>query len=116
MPVAYQHRQPLIRISEMYLIAAESTPDKSQAVAYFNNLRQHRGFDKSLDLQNTISDQILSNEISKEYQKEFIGEGQWFFYCKRKDREDMPLVTVPFSKGFYVLPLPDLEIEYGNRN
>ena len=43
--------------------------------------------------------------IGKEYRKEFIGEGQWFFYCKRTDQATLPNVQVPFSKAYYVLPI-----------
>lgn len=115
MPSAYKNRQPLLRTSEMYLIAAECTTDKEQAVAYINELRQHRGFDAIYDLQSDISETKLKEVIGKEYRKEFIGEGQWFFYCKRNDIEELPDASVPFSKSFYVLPIPQQEKEYGNR-
>lgn len=112
----YMNRQPLLRISEMYLIAAECAPGKADAVGYFNTLRQHRGFLENNNLASTVTDGILKAEIEKEYRKEFIGEGQWFFYCKRTGREDLPDMAVPFNKSFYCFPLPDVEIEYGNRN
>ena len=112
---AYKNRQPLLRISEMYLIAAECTTDKHQAVGYLNELRQHRGFDESFDLQTDIRDTDLKTTIAKEYRKEFVGEGQWFFYCKRNDTAELPDASVPFSKSFYVLPTPQQEMEYGNR-
>ena len=62
------------------------------------------------------TDEKLQTAIGKEYRKEFIGEGQWFFYCKRTDQATLPNVQVPFSKAYYVLPIPDQELEYGNRN
>ena len=40
----YNKRQPLLRISEMYLIAAECTDNIKDALKYVNELRQHRGF------------------------------------------------------------------------
>lgn len=114
---AYNNRQPLLRVSEMYLIAAECASSKKESLAYLNTLRQHRGFDVSNDLtEENISDDVLKDLIGKEYRKEFIGEGQWFFYCKRTDQASLPNVKVPFSKDFYVLPMPDAELEYGNRN
>lgn len=113
----YNNREPLIRISEMYLIAAECTDNKTDALKYINTLRQHRGFDSSNDLKDeNITEDMLQEIIGKEYRKEFIGEGQWFFYCKRKDIADLPDVKVPFSKSYYVLPIPDQEKEYGDRN
>lgn len=113
----YNKKQPLLRISEMYLIAAECATNTKDALVYINTLRQHRGFPKGEDVQEEgMTIEKLQTFIGKEYRKEFIGEGQWFFYCKRTDQEMLPSVTVPFSKGFYVLPLPDQEVEYGNRN
>lgn len=99
----------------MYLIAAECAVSRTEAISYFNTLRHHRGFDAGSDLSEIISEEILRNEISKEYRKEFIGEGQWFFYCKRINRKELPNAIVPFNENYYVLPLPDQEIEYGNR-
>ncbi len=115
---AYNNRQPLIRISEMYLIAAECAGSKKEALEYFNTLRQHRGFAVADDLKEDTTDEQLQAAIAKEYQKEFIGEGQWFFYSKRTDQETPSdiFVPVPFSKDYYVLPMPDQEVEYGNRN
>ena len=37
----------------------------------------------------------LNKEIQKEYQKEFIGEGQMFFFYKRKN---LPFAALPFTK------------------
>ncbi|MBQ8502349.1 MAG: RagB/SusD family nutrient uptake outer membrane protein [Bacteroides sp.] len=109
----YNNRQPLLRLSEMYLIAAECSATKEDALEYLNLLRQHRGFDESNDLTvDDVPDDMLQNVIGKEYRKEFIGEGQWFFYCKRTDQATLPNVTVPFSKEYYVLPMPDAELEY----
>ena len=62
------------------------------------------------------TDEKLHTAIGIEYRKEFIGEGQWFFYRKRTDQATLPNVQVPFSKAYYVLPIPDQELEYGNRN
>ncbi len=113
---AYNNRQPLLRLSEMYLIAAECATSKKEAVEYLNTLRQHRGFEESHNLKEDVTDEYLQTAIGKEYRKEFIGEGQWFLYCKRTDQAVLPNVTVPFSKVYYVLPMPDQEKEYGNRN
>ncbi len=112
----YNNRQPLLRVSEMWLIAAECAASKKDAVECINTLRKHRGFDEgSMLSEEATTDVMLKTIIGKEYRKEFIGEGQWFLYCKRLDIEEIPNVTVPFSKGFYVLPMPDQEKEYGSR-
>lgn len=115
MPIQYKNIQPILKWSEMFLIAAEAAPSKKEALGFLNALRQHRGFDPSLDFTETISNENLQLEIGKEYRKEFFGEGQWFFYCKRLDVIEIPNSTVAFSKSYYVLPLPSREIEYGDR-
>lgn len=112
----YNNRQPIIRVSEMYLIAAECSETLEDAVEYVNELRSHRGFDarSMLDAED-VTAASLQTIIGKEYRKEFVSEGQWFFYCKRQDLDALPNATVPFSKSYYVLPIPDQEYEYGNR-
>ena len=113
----YNKKQPLLRISEMFLIAAECADNTKDALAYINELRRHRGFQEGDDIWDEgMTAEKLQTIIGKEYRKEFIGEGQWFFYCKRTDQPILPSVTVTFSKGFYVLPMPDQEVDYGNRN
>ncbi len=114
MPDTYRNKQPLLKISEMYLIAAECEPEKEKAIAYLNKLRQNRGISQDYDLKNDISVEMFKQAIEKEYRKEFVSEGQWFFYCKRNDKEELPNVSVPFSKSYYVLPIPQQEEEYGN--
>lgn len=112
----YNNRLPLLRISEMWLIAAECASSKGEALDYLNTLRRHRGFDETNDLKETeVTDEMLPDRIGKEYRKEFIGEGQWFFYCKRLNL-DLPDTEVAFSKDYYVLPMPDREVDYGDRN
>lgn len=47
-------------------------------------------------------------EILNEYQREFIAEGQLFFYHKRMKDEKLNGYTVN-----YVFPKPDTETEFG---
>lgn len=115
MPDHYKNIQPILRLSEMYLIAAECETDKEKAIGYFNTFRQHRGFNTTNDLKVTISDSQFQSLIGKEYRKEFLNEGQWFFYCKRLDMAELPNSEVAFSKSYYCLPMPQTEIEYGGR-
>jgi hypothetical protein len=87
---------PLIRMTEMYYIAAEcagSNNDMAQATDLLDSVRWHRNV--KIDLTPTISSDSLTTEIRKEYQKEFLGEGQMFFYYKRKN---MPFASLPFTK------------------
>lgn len=63
---------------------AETDPDPDQQRYYLNTVRNNRG------LTNLVAGADMPAEIQKAYQKEFWGEGQLFFYYKRK-----ALTTVP---------------------
>ncbi|UKJ09272.1 RagB/SusD family nutrient uptake outer membrane protein [Solitalea lacus] len=83
---------PMIRLSEMYYIAAECAADVPTGLSYINQVRTGRGV-PALTAANVPDAGSLSNEIMKEYRKEFIGEGQMFFYYKRKNT---PFTALPF--------------------
>ncbi|MBC9911648.1 RagB/SusD family nutrient uptake outer membrane protein [Chitinophaga varians] len=98
----FRFLQPLVRMSEMYYIAAECTTDATAALQYLNTVRFARG------LVNLAATANITTEIGKEYKKEFFGEGQLFFYYKR-------MMTPKVINGAasaadiapnYVLPLP----------
>jgi hypothetical protein len=96
--------QPLIRKSELYLILAETESDPAKALAYLNTERRNRGL---ANLENISS---MAIELRKEYQKEFWGEGQLFFYYKRINATGVPSATTPYPwatvNPVYTVPLP----------
>lgn len=107
------NRIPLIRISEMYYIAAEclKTTDPGAAIGYLNTARANRNL---AGLPLTLNATQIQAEIFKEYQKEFLQEGQLFYYYKRLNLSKIEFTSVPGSPAVYVLPLPADEVEYGN--
>lgn len=116
LPYELQNIIPLLRVSEMYYIAAESKAregDLGAALAYLNKVRASRGL-TDLTTAVVIDQEMLYDEIMKEYKKEFIQEGQTFFYYKRwnKDLASVTGTSVIVPKGAYVFPIPDKEIEY----
>lgn len=105
------YMMPLVRKSEMYYIAAEAETNSTQALNYLNTVRFNRG------LTNLASTVNLATELQKEYQKEFYGEGQLFYYYKRRGVTSIPNgnaqsgnVTMNATK--YVFPLPLSEMQY----
>ncbi len=106
-----RHLIPLIRISEMYYIAAESTDEPAEALNYLNTVRQHRNL-----LVDVIDYSKLDQEITKEYLKEFYGEGQVWYYYKRKRKTDIFSVNVTsltktMTLADYTIPLPLVETD-----
>lgn len=100
------NRIPLLKLSEMYLIAAEASGDKS----WLQTLRDHRGY-----INYPLGEDIdLADEIRQEYIKEFLGEGQLFYYYKRLNYTTLNYSSVPMTEKVYVLPMPDNEYEFGN--
>lgn len=107
---------PLLRVSELYLIAAESEPNVADGCAYLDKLKVHRG--EVVTPVPTI--EVLHTQLLNEYCREFYGEGQMFFYCKRRN------VSLPAANnghgnstlGFanradrLVLSLPSSETDY----
>lgn len=118
LPYELQGIVPVLRVSEMYYIAAECANHNNAigaGASLLNNVRQARGL-TALNAAGIASTDSLSTEIMQEYKKEFIQEGQTFFYYKRLNK-DLRLVTTTnavIPADVYVFPLPDKEKEYNH--
>ncbi|MFC3196115.1 RagB/SusD family nutrient uptake outer membrane protein [Parapedobacter deserti] len=104
-PVEYRNKIPLIKLAEMYFIAAEALRDTDMEAAgeMINTVRQHRGL-AAIPVDATNFDLVLAQE----FRKELIGEGQWFFFQKRKNTPRIPRAAnydIIALKG-YKLPIP----------
>ncbi len=102
--------ESVLRRSEFYLIAADCASSDAVACEYLNELQRARGYQNS-DLTKVGSD--IQSAIRAEYNREFIGEGQYFFYLKMKKE---PMLDKGNGEGSftmtdaqYVLPLPENE-------
>jgi len=97
---------PLLRISEMYMIAIE-TAQTADAQALWSVFRTSR------NLQSTIlpaDPVLLQNELLKEYRKEFYAEGQAFFAYKRLNASKANILFVPGDATVnYLIPMPKTE-------
>lgn len=99
---------PMVRLGEMFLIAAESqSGDLKTGVQYVNALRRNRGV-ASLT---TLTPDLLKYE----YIRELYGEGQLFFLYKRLNSDIITSATSSknpkASDLIFVVPLPDTETE-----
>lgn len=109
MPDLAKNVIPLIRLSEMYLIAIECAPADEAA-------RLYATFCEARDItpSDISSADKLREVLIKEYNKEFYGEGQAFYAYKRLGATDIYWATVPGSEATYVVPLPVKEAIYNN--
>ncbi len=99
---------PMVRLGEMFLIAAESqSGDLKAGVQYVNALRRNRGV-ASLT---TLTPDLLKYE----YIRELYGEGQLFYLYKRLNSDIISSATSSknpkASDLIFVVPLPDTETE-----
>lgn len=106
---------PLMRITEAYLIAAEASTVLSDKFAYLNVVRNARGL-TSLAI---TTQATFTSELTKEYVKEFYGEGQLFFYYKRNFTASIAngsasSGSVAMNDDKYILPLPESETSSRN--
>lgn len=104
---------PMFKLSEMYLIAAETATVPKEGIDFLNTLRFNRG------LSNLAVTAAITTEVAKEYKKEFIGEGQLFFYYKRTNTTSIPNGSttsgnIAMGVAKYVVPLPDSQINFQN--
>lgn len=101
---------PVIRLAEMYFIAIGnlpvSDPDAKRYYTVFLNSRNIK--DDNAD-DNLSSYEKIKERMQKEYIKEFMGEGQvWFFYKKNniKSYSWPSNFNVPEKHADYVIPMP----------
>lgn len=91
---------PIIRLSEVYLTAAECafrTNDKAKAVEYLNDLVKNR---TTTEASLATVDNITPERILIERRKELIGEGQRYFDALRNN-ETITRYTSEADKGWH---------------
>ena len=105
---------PIIRLSEMYLIAAEGwmEDDPGHAAELLQTFKQARTHKE------VVSQEVTEDVIMREIRKEFIGEGVIFLTYKRLHHDIWGNTSedqVKADNNVFVFPIPEDEIEYGNR-
>jgi hypothetical protein len=101
---------PLIRLSELYLIAMETSTDIAEVNALYTEYMQARNVVAA-----TLTEAQVMDEIVKEYRREFFGEGQMFYTYKRLGTTRMLWKTDrDVTEIDYVVPLPTSEFNANN--
>lgn len=104
---------PLIRLPEMYYIAAESAETMEEAREYLNAVREARNIVLPFTSENLPDAAALQEELFKEYRKEFYAEGQlWYFYKRFGYTSLQNTVYYGDMNAAYTLPISDAELEF----
>lgn len=112
---AYQPEIPIIRLSELYYIAAEAQIDEDDKLAFelLNTVRENRNISKLLQGDITSNETILRH-IVYDMRKDFWGEGKMFKMYKRLNMNVLNGNSeIPASESIFVLPIPQEELEFG---
>lgn len=97
---------PMIRLGEMYLIAAESCSENlADGLPYVNALREGRGV--------SALQELTKENLQYEYIRELYGEGQIFYMYKRMFTpvlfSSLPEGQIQPEDKIFAVPLPDSE-------
>ena len=106
---------PMIRLTEMYFIAADCSyeSNKDEAVEYLKKVRKMRGASQTVK---TDSYEAFVKDLTTEAKREFLGEGQMFYWYKShnlaipRNGQDLQL-----TQQQRCLPMSANEVEFGNR-
>ncbi len=108
------NKMPLIKMSEVALSLAEcynKTGNSGSAISSINSVLRARG---ATEYDATLTTADITEAITKEYRRDFIAEGQMFYYYKRLNM-DIP-DQLQSKEHIFTLPLPAREIEIGFRD
>ena len=106
----------MLRLPEMYYIAAEASyvqGDQEKALKYLQAVRNSRGLTAALPSDRTNTLEKFRAELQKERRKEFWGEGQLWYYYKRKSITTFS--TNMTDVDLFTWPIPDTEISNAGR-
>ena len=104
---------PMIKIAEMYYILAEnyiSLDQNTTALQMLDVVRKNRGVGNDFPVTANAE-----NELMKEYYREFLCEGQLFYYMKHKKVEHSLYSLFDVNYKNLIYPYPDEEINYGRK-
>jgi hypothetical protein len=105
---------PMLRVSEIYLIAIETSPDLGEVNALYKEYMTAHNVMLTTDHFASLAG--VQAEILDEYRREFFAEGQMFYAYKRVGAASMLWRAVAVEEAEYVLPLPETEFNPNTLN
>ncbi len=103
----YRKLIPMLRMSEVYLIAME-TAELAEANQLFEDYMEQHSV-ASVLLKSFTSPEEVSAFVLNEYRREFYAEGQMFYTYKRRGETSIKWYAEAAGEDTYVLPLPETE-------
>lgn len=98
---------PMLRMSEMYLIAIETSQDLDEIHSLYDAYMRECQFTLYTPFATV---EAAHDEMVNEYRREFFAEGQMFFVYKRKAATKMMWNDDQLTEDSYILPLPSTEV------
>lgn len=98
---------PMLRMSEIYLIAIETTSDLAEANSLYDIYMRDRNILLEGDAFASLDD--VQQVVVDEYRREFYAEGLMFYVYKRTNAKTMLWNNQQIAESEYILPLPDTE-------
>lgn len=99
---------PLIRLSEMYLIAMETTTDLSEANSLYKTYMASHNVNITDDF---ASLSAVHDELVGEYRREFYAEGVMFYVYKRLGIMSQMFNPDTMTESLYEIPVPTSEYD-----
>jgi hypothetical protein len=98
---------PVIRLSEMYLIAMECAGTTDDAIQYFEPYMVARNLNFEWK-NNLTNERAILDRVEREYRKDFMGEGQMFYFYKRHKVINFTWPDIlEMNPDNYVIPKPE---------
>ena len=107
-PQLYYQIIPMLRTSEMYLIAMETSSDLSEVNQLYTDYMLSHNVATSVPFESL---QDVRTWIENEYRREFYGEGQMFYTYKRLGEKNIKWLNTPANETTYIIPLPETEYD-----
>ena len=104
---------PVLRLSEMYLIAMECAPSLAEANALYTTYMEDHGISPTI-LNSLANMDEVQEFVINEYRREFFGEGLMFYTYKRLNAKEILWYDGNVTESTYILPLPETEYNPNN--
>ena len=99
---------PMLRLSEIYLIAMETSNSLTEVQSLYDTYMSACSFTLYTPFESL---EQAREEIVNEYRRELFGEGQMFFTYKRKAAPTMLWNSEMIKEDDYIIPLPATEYD-----